>query len=195
MDLHEVMSEIPSKYEILVVMGDKEKLHPHIPKMLNQQLLKSYGDSLERAILTGFSHAEGHIIIVMDADGSHPIFAIPDMIKGLIKHDMVVGSRYLDESEYDYSPLRKFVAWCFRKYAHIHGSQLSDPMSGYFAIKRDLLDKVRFKPLTWKTGLEIELKASPSILEIPIKFKKRQAGFSKANAKTGIKIIFDLLLG
>lgn len=194
-ELHDVMAEMLCAYEVIVVWGDRETLYPKVPQLPNQKIVKSFGDSLERAILTGFSHTSGNRIIVMDADGSHPIYELPNFIKGFAEYEMVVGSRYLDDSEYEYSRFRKLVAWCFKKYAHLLGSKLSDPMSGFFGVKREVIEKIEFRPFTWKTGLEIELKASPSILEIPINFNKRQAGLSKANAKTGIKIILDMLLG
>ena len=192
--LHEVMSDVPGHYEILIVMGDREKLYPIIPGLPNQRVVKSYADSLDRAILLGFSHSKGNKIVVLDADGSHPIEKIPEIIRGLSKYDMVVGSRYLPGSEYDYSSFRKLVAWCFRKYAQIFGSNLSDPMSGFFGVRKELIDKVQFRPIPWKTGMEIEMKSNPRVLDIPIKFNKRQSGMSKANSKIGIKIIFNVLL-
>ena len=174
-------------------MGDREELHPSLPELPNLRVVKSYGDSLERAILTGYSHAKGDKVLVIDADGSHPFDAVPRMFAELENYDMVVGSRYLKGSEYDYSAFRKFVAWCFRLYAHIFGSKLRDPMSGFFAVRREVIDKVAYKPLTWKTCLELEMKAKPKVLEIPIKFDKRQQGASKANIKTGLKLLWEII--
>jgi len=53
-ELHEMMSEVPGQYEIIVAMGDRETLHPDIPSLPCQRIIKTYGDSLERSILAGF---------------------------------------------------------------------------------------------------------------------------------------------
>ena len=66
------MSSIPSRYEIIIAMGDRETLYPHIPPLPNQRVIKTYGDTLERSILAGFSFAKGTKIIVCDADNYHP---------------------------------------------------------------------------------------------------------------------------
>ena len=187
------MTWVPGPYEVLIVQGDRETLHPDIPGLPNQRILKSYGDSLERAVLLGLSSAKGDRIVVLDADGSHPVHTVPKMFQGLLKYDMVVGSRYLPDSEFEYSTFRTFVSWCFKTYAHVLGSRLSDPMSGFFGVRKEIIEKIRFRPIPWKTALEIELKASPEVMELPIKFTKRQEGMSKATAKTGLSIIWGLV--
>lgn len=194
-DLHEIMVDVPGPYEILVVMGDREELNPKTPPLPNQRILKSYGDSLERAILLGFSCAKGDRIVVMDSDGSHPLESVPSLFRKLNEHDMVVGSRFLLDSEFNQSSFRKIVSQFFIRWAHLYGSKLTDPMSGFFGIRKSILDKISFLPFTWKTALEIELKGQLDVAEIPIKFNKRTSGFSKASAKTGLKILWDLVRG
>ncbi len=185
------MTEVPERYEILIAMGDRETLYPDIPFLPNQRILKSYGDSLERAILTGFSHAKGSKIVVMDGDGSHPPELIPQIIKGLDDYQMVVPTRNPDKK--NANPIRSVITTLFTILARLKGSNLSDPMSGYFAIKKELIEKVKFRPIRWKTCLEIELATQPQILEIPYTFGGRVVGKSKANFKTGIKLIYDLI--
>lgn len=176
-------------------MGDREKLYPSVPRLPNQRVITSYGDSLERAILCGFSSSRGDRILVLDADGSHPVHQIPEMFCALEEHDMVVGSRYLPDSDFHYPLFRRFVAWCFRTYARLFGSKLSDPMSGFFAIRREILKGIRFKPFTWKTALEISMKMRSSITEIPVRITERGVGQSKANWRLGLKIMWDILRG
>src|SRR3972149_1738108 len=80
--------------EIILVIGDRETLHPAFPQMRNMKFAMSYGDSLERAILTGFTCASGEKIIVMDGDGSHDPNDVLRMARELDRHEMVVGSRF-----------------------------------------------------------------------------------------------------
>ena len=192
--VHEVLASIPDQYEVLVVQGDKEtKFYPY-PEFPQQQTIWTYGDSLERSILNGFSHAKGDKIIVMDADFSHPPTDIVRIWKGLDAHEMVVGTRFAEGSEFTSSPFRRLVSWGCILLAKSAGTKLSDPMSGFFGVRRELLKKVKFRPITWKTCLEIELKAKPKLAEIPITFVERTEGESKTTLKVGLKIIKELLV-
>jgi len=190
--LHEVLGSIPEDYEILIITSDKEKLYTPISPLPHQKVFKSYADSLERAILLGFSVAQGDKIIVMDADGSHPPETIPEILKGLKKHDLVVASRFLPESKFDYPLHRRLISKFFIKYAQFFGSKLTDPMSGFFGVKKQLVEKIRFRPFTWKTALEIELKSETNPLEVPFHFMKRTSGVSKAKFMTGLKLLWDI---
>lgn len=190
--IHEAMQSIPENYEILIVKGDREtKFYSHNAHP-RQREIKTYGDSLERSILNGFSQATGGKIIVMDADGSHPPETIPQLLRALDRFELVVGSRFVEGSEFKSSISRRLVSWNCIWLARRAGSKLSDPMSGYFAIRRELLDRAKFAPLPWKVCLELELKTSPRIVEIPIHFEERIIGKSKTTVKVGLKIVGSL---
>lgn len=191
--LHEVLGDIPDDYEVLIITGDRETLHTPIPSLPHQKVYKSYGDSLERAILLGFSVARGERIVVLDADGSHPPEAIPEMLNLLDTYDLVVASRFLSDSQLEAPFLRRLISHFFIKVAHFLGSHLSDPMSGFFAVRKEIIDKIRFRPYSWKVCLEIELKSDAKVTEIPIRFQRRRAGVSKASLKVGLKLLWALL--
>lgn len=194
--LHEILETIPDQYIVFVVEGDREELYPDIPGLPHQRVVKTHGDSLERSILTGFTCSKcvgAENIVVCDADETHPTEIIPRMVKLLSEYEMVVASRYIPGGKSDLGLFRNFVSWCFVKWAHLFGSKLTDPMAGFFAVRSSVVEKVKFKPFTWKTCLEIELKARPSITEIPIVAKKREKGLSKAKAMTGLRILWDIL--
>lgn len=190
--VHKVAESTSDQYEVLIVQGDREKeFHPY-EEHPNQKTIWTYADSLDRSILNGFSHSRGERILVMDADGSHPPKKIPELYKALDKYDMVVGSRFVVESQFESLKFREFITLVCSYFAWFAGSNLNDPMSGFFAIRREILDKIQFKPLTWKTCLEIELKANPKVLEIPICFAGRNDGSSKTTLKTGLKLLSEL---
>lgn len=191
--LHEVMESVPEQYEIIVAMGDRENLHVPVEWMPHQKVIKTYGDSLERSILGGFSHANGNKIVLTDADGCHQIEKIPDMIRFLDKYEMVAASRYLSGAGSNLSTFRSFVSWCLNFWARLFGSKLSDPMVGFIAVRKTVIDRVRFKPFTWKIPLEIELKAKPTLYQFGAKIRKREEGKSSATAKIGLKIAWDII--
>jgi len=191
--LGDELSIISEDSEIILVMGGGETLHPALPQLRNLKVAMSYDNSLERAILIGFTCASGEKIIVMDGDGSHDPGDVPRMVEELGGHEMVVGSRFLEGSVFQQSRARRLISRFFIFLARLNGSRLNDPMSGFFGFRRELLKRVRFKPFKWKICLEIELKARPNISEIPIKFSKRSSGSSKSTLMIGIKILFDLI--
>lgn len=191
--VHEVLADFPEPYEILVCMGDRETLNIPLRPLPFQRIIKTYGDSVERSILSGLSQARGERILCLDADGSHPIRIIPEMLLGLRAYEMTVGSRFSHNGENNSSPFRRLVTWGCGALAHLAGSKLKDPMSGFFAIRKDVLSRCIFRPIAWKTCLEIELRAKPTILEVPIKFVDRKEGHSKTSWKVGVRIIYQLM--
>jgi hypothetical protein len=139
--LHEVLETIRDPYEILVCMGDRETLNTPLRPLPFQRVVKTYGDSVERSILSGLSQARGERILCLDSDGSHPVHLIPEMFTILKAYEMAVGSRFSDNGENDSTPFRKLVTWGCGTLAHLAGSKLSDLMSGFFAIRRDVLNR------------------------------------------------------
>ena len=185
----------PYNHEIIIVIGDKNKtLLPPLPSFV--KIYKSYGDSLERAILLGFSVAKGNKIVVMDADGSHPSEVVPKMIDELNNYEMIIGSRFVEGSEFETTPFRRVITFLFSSYARLLCSTLEDPMSGFFGIRSELLKEIKFRPYTWKTALEINTKLRPKTKEIPIKFKayvdKKRGKFS--GWKIGVALLWDITI-
>lgn len=184
-------------HEVIVVTSDKKREGAplYLPPIVkeNTRWFRCYGDSLERAILLGFSVAEGEKIVVMDADGSHPVSLVQTLVSSLDDFEMVVASRFVCGGRYVTSSFRYFVSWLFTKYAQLLGSSLSDPMSGYFGIRRELLEGLRFKPVKWKVALEISNKMRPKTLDVPYTFVNRKVGRSKSSWMIGFRILWDLL--
>lgn len=190
---HEIAEDIFDQYEVIIVQGDREKKFYSYIQLPHQRTVWTYADSLDRSILNGFSHSNGDKIIVMDADGSHPPEKISELYKALDNYEMVVGSRFVDGAVFDSSLFRRFVTFVYKHLAWFSGSKLNDPMSGFFAIRREILKRIHFQPLTWKTCLEIELKAKPSMIEVPIPFFERSIGVSKTSVKVALKIFCELV--
>lgn len=190
--IHEILADIPDSYEVLVAQGDRETKNYPYPQFPHQRTIWTYGDSLERSILGGFSHAAEDKIIVMDADGSHQPSILPQIWRLLNEYEMVVGSRFMKGSVFESGIFRRFISWLTIMMARWAGSKLSDPMSGFFGVRKGVLKRCRFRPLVWKTALEIEIRAKPTVKEIPINFAERSAGKSKTSLKIGIKLLWQL---
>jgi dolichol-phosphate mannosyltransferase len=190
--VHEALEGFPDCYEVLVVTGDREKTPFKCPPFPRTRSIVTYGDALERSIFNGFSQARGETLAVLDADGSHPAALLPQMWELLREYELVVGSRFVPGAEFHHSLGRGFVTDLTKFMAHQAGSKLRDPMSGFFALRRSVLDRCRFRPLTWKIALEVELRAHPSVKEIPIRFVERTSGKSNTSLKIGLKLLWEL---
>lgn len=147
---------------------------------------------LSSAILKGIQQSTGDTIIVMDSDFSHPPNIIPKMIEKLkqTKCDIVVASRYVKGGATQGWPLsRKIMSTAATKIAKKGlGIDTRDPMSGYFAFRRQIIDGLKFDAIGYKMLLEILVKTKGvSIQEVPYTFSNRTLGSSKL----GVSTIFD----
>lgn len=143
---------------------------------------------LSSAILRGVQSSSGEIIVVMDGDLSHPPQTIPRMIKELHqnpKYDIVVASRYIEGGSIIGWPFkRKLISKSATKIAQYGlGIDVKDPMSGFFAFRRRIIEGVKFDAIGYKMLLEILVKAKGAyVKEVPYTFINRRAGASKLDS-------------
>jgi dolichol-phosphate mannosyltransferase len=109
----------------------------------------------------------------------------------LAGHDLVIGSRYVGGgSMRDWNPIRKlisaaaiWVTWPIQR----HGARANDPMSGFFFVRRECVERIPFQPTGFKLLLEILVRGRiHSVEEIPFSFGLRQRGASKASFKVAV---------
>jgi dolichol-phosphate mannosyltransferase len=149
---------------------------------------------LSRAVIEGFQLADGSICVVMDADLSHPVDKIPAMVKPILENrcDATVGSRYIrGGGSESWSVLRRMVS----KGAGLLAkgvTRLSDPTSGFMAIRKSAMDGIELDPLGWKIVLETVVKTGARVVEIPIVFSDRQSGQSKFGLKVQVEYLRHL---
>ena len=152
---------------------------------------------LSSAILAGIKYAKGESVVVMDSDFSHPPQTIPKMIEELHKseYDIVVASRYVDGGSVKGWPFkRKIISKGATKIAqHGLGIKIKDPMSGFFAFKRSIINNIKFDAIGYKILLEILVKArGVKVKEIPYEFINRKEGSSKLDTAVTIDYVKSL---
>lgn len=144
------------------------------------------------AIYEGFKSSISEYILVMDADFSHSPSHINSLVSEIRRSnsDLVIASRYVKGG--------RIVGWTSKriflsKFATnlsklIFGlSNVSDPMSGFFIVKRSIIRKMQFNTSGFKILLEILVKSKNiKIEEIPYTFSDRASGVSKLNSKVTI---------
>src|SRR5438477_3164827 len=141
------------------------------------------GPGLATAIMSGARVARGEILLVMDADLSHPPDRIKDLVAPLFAGtaDLVVGSRYVKGGSTPGWPAwRRAVSRAGAALAHpLTG--LHDSMCGFFAIGRSRLLELAPQTSGFKIVFETMVRARGTlrVREIPIVFRERVHGKSK----------------
>jgi len=144
---------------------------------------------LSSAILDGIQHSSGETVVVMDSDFSHPPKIIPQLIEEIktSKYDIVIASRYTEGGEVSgWSTKRKLISKGATGIAKAGlGVNESDPMSGFFAFNRNVLEGIKFDAIGYKMLLEILVKTKGAkVKEIPYTFTDRTRGSSKLDSST-----------
>ena len=141
---------------------------------------------LSTAVIRGWQAARGEILAVIDADLQHPPEVIVGLIGALEDHvDLAVGSRHVEGGGVsDWSFARRILS----RGAQFLGllllpgvlGRVSDPMSGYFMVRRSAIAGAALSPLGYKILLEVIGRGRiRSIAEVGYVFRERTAGESK----------------
>lgn len=176
-------------YEILFV-DDSSDDTPAILEQLAQEdrhvrwFHRHNRRGLALAVVEGLEAADGEYIIVMDADLQHPPEILPLIVERLRQYDVVIPSRFIPGgSDGGLNGWRKLVSWIARKLANLAIRRLrdiSDCTSGYFGLRRAVVEHIRLEPVGWKILLEILVKGKyRTVHELPYSFAVRDQGVSK----------------
>jgi dolichol-phosphate mannosyltransferase len=152
---------------------------------------------LSGAVVTGLQHARGAVLLVMDADLSHPPEAIPQLVEPLRTNqaDFTIGSRYVagGATDDDWGLFR----WLNSKVATLLARPLTsarDPMAGFFALRAESFEQAQaLNPIGYKIGLELMVKCHcRRVHETPIHFRDRLHGTSKLSIKEQVNYLRHL---
>lgn len=142
---------------------------------------------LASAVLAGARAAHGSVVTVMDADLSHPPELLPILLEAIRSgSDVAVASRYVAGGNVENWPVvRRLVSRAATLAVRVGlGLKVRDPLSGFFAVRREVLTRDQYFGLGYKLLMEI-LARNPDcrVAESPYRFVDRQAGQSKFNAR------------
>ena len=174
--------------------------HPERVSVLHRTSKTGLGD----AYLAGFRRAlddGAERIFEMDADFSHPVDAVPEMLRLAEEHDVVVGSRYVAGGRLDtrWSPVRRFVSWAGNAYARaITGLRVHDTTAGFKCFRREALERialgdVRSQGYNFQIEMAIRCqRAGLRVVEHPIFFRERDAGISKMTPTIALEALWRI---
>jgi len=156
---------------------------------------------LSSACVEGMLSSSAPYVAVMDADGQHDESLLPEMLRSLEEADLdlVIGSRYVEGGSVGQWDSNR--VWISRVSTGIANSiltaDLSDPMSGFFAIRRDILDEFvhKLSAVGFKILLDIFASSGRPLRfkELPFEFRNRTAGESKLDNRAALDFLTLLL--
>jgi dolichol-phosphate mannosyltransferase len=138
---------------------------------------------LASAVIDGGSVARGESLTVMDADLSHPPEVLPALFSALAAGaEIAIASRYVAGGGIrGWPPHRRLISRTATALARsLLGLKVRDPLSGFFAVRRELLVGTHYLGLGYKLLLEIlATHRNRRVVEVPYEFIDRQYGQSK----------------
>lgn len=149
------------------------------------------------AIVLGLRAIRSEWALVMDADLQHPPESVPDVLAACEGDvDVVIASRYSDGGKASGLDGKGRVAVstaATRVVGAVFPRRLrgvTDPMTGFFAVRRAAVDLDGLNPIGFKILLEL-LVRTPGlrIREVPFSFAARHDGESKANTLEGLRFL------
>jgi dolichol-phosphate mannosyltransferase len=160
---------------------------------------------LGTATLAAVRYAIDHqfdFLLNLDADFSHPPRFIPDLLKGMADHDVMIGSRYVPGGgvEGGFNLKRKLMSSGINSYARLLLGLTSKDNSGAFRCYRVSklaaidLDLIRSRGYSFQEEILYWCKSVGSrIGETPILFENRRAGTSKINMREAVSALGIIL--
>ncbi|WP_297436475.1 glycosyltransferase [Thermococcus sp.] len=182
-------------YEIIVVDDDSPdgtwELALELGERYPVRVIRRVGEKgLSSAVIRGFKEASGDVFVVMDADLQHPPEKIPELV-GAIEGgaDVAIGSRYVHGGRvrnwYWYRKLISKGAILIGRLALPKIRDVKDPVSGFFALRREVIAGAELNPVGFKILMEVLIKGHYlEVVEVPFTFGLRRAGESKLSGRT-----------
>ena len=155
---------------------------------------------LSSAVVEGALASTTPVIAVIDADLQHDERILPELYRALAGgHELAIGTRYASNGstgEWDESRL-KISRFATALASPIMKTKLSDPMSGLFAVRRDVLLEAapRLSNVGYKILLDLVASAQRplKVAEVGYTFGARQHGQSKLDEMVALEYV-ELLL-
>ncbi|MGB3536437.1 MAG: glycosyltransferase [Microcoleaceae cyanobacterium] len=197
---------LPARYELIIIDDDSPdhtwqvalNLSRRYPQL--QVMRRRTQRGLSTAVIRGWQVARGSILGVIDADLQHPPETLIELLANInAGADLAVGSRHVHQGGVsDWSLTRRFLS----RGAQVLGlillpgilGRVSDPMSGYFMVRRDTIAGRTLSPKGYKILIEVLGRGNIGfIAEVGYIFQERTEGASKVTWKQYIEYLQHLL--
>ncbi|MGK7910465.1 MAG: polyprenol monophosphomannose synthase [Synechococcus sp.] len=184
---------IPQAYELWIVDDCSEddtearvrQLQRHYPQLHWLQRQQERG--LASATIAGWQQAQGEILGVMDGDLQHPPELLPQLLQEIERGaDVAIASRYGRDGSVGgqwgwWRQWASRIAMTLSRWVVPEVVQnISDPMSGFFLVRRQAIGDRPLQPIGYKVLLEVLAKGRiQDVREVGYRFDARYGGRSK----------------
>jgi len=178
----------PDSFEVIIVDdastdGTPEKVRAWIDRSNVRLVDRKEKPDLTASVLAGVAIATSDVIVVMDADLSHP----PDRLLALVtplldgNYDVAIGSRYISGGSTENWSLHRQWLSHIGSFLARPICDVSDATSGFIAFRRDLAKTIPDDARGYKFLLELLMAGHGKlrVIEVPICFRNRIHGMSK----------------
>jgi dolichol-phosphate mannosyltransferase len=200
-ELMTIDKELAYPKEIIIVDGDSTDGTKEIVKDANCKLVIEPRRGYGLALRTGFKHAKGNIIVMVDGDGTYEVKHINRLLEAMIKNDaeLCLATRMYDPNKamgFMNFVGNKIITFCFDFF---YSQFLSDSQSGFRAISRAAIEKVDLDQddMAFATEMLVQFaKKGFKMIEVPSTYKARKYGKTKLRKiKSGIEIFTTMVKG
>ena len=166
--------------------------------VVNHEKNLGYGGAI-RSIFLKAKDLAGDVLVTFDADGQHRIEDIDGVIAPILENqsDIVIGSRFLDDSEKEVPQYRKMGIKVITKITNATiKKELTDSQSGFRAYSKQVLNKISLSETGMGVSTEILIKASSKdfkISEVPIKILYGENTSTQNPITHGSSVIFSTI--
>lgn len=206
--LIEILTKEAVVFEIIIVDDNSPDGTWQIAENLSKQLQhikvirRMHERGLAAAVAAGWKESSGGILGVIDGDLQHPPELLPSMLKQLFNDpelDIVIASRNVKGGGIaKWSLKRRIISRLGTMISTLLLSGIikgiKDPMSGYFILRKRVIEGKNLTPLGYKILLEVLAKCGCNkIMEIPYFFNERTVKASKAGLKQYLISLFHII--
>jgi len=203
---------LPDRPLEIIFVDDSTDNTPHVVNQVGRTSARSVrllhrpegerDGGLGGAVEAGLRIARAPWVCVMDGDLQHPPEVIPQLLHRARETgaDLVVASRYAGEGSVGsgLSKIRHMASQVMTRSAKLffpdRMSEVSDPLSGFFLVRREAVALDELKPRGFKILLEIVARTPRlKVADVPFEFGERNAGESKASVKEGMIYLSQLV--
>ena len=182
-------------HNIIVVDGGSTDRTVEIAKSKGAKVIFQDGRGKAKAISTALKHVKTPFALIMDGDFTYPAKYIDQIYNKLLEgYDEVIGARKWGSKTQGF--LFRVGNKILTKFFNLlMGTNLSDVLSGMYAIKMNSVNDALFETDGFSIGSEIAAhiaSMSRRITEVPIKYRKR-LGEKKLKVRHGLLIALDML--
>jgi dolichol-phosphate mannosyltransferase len=167
-------------------------------QVLHRETREERAGGLATAVSVGMALAHAKYVAVIDADLQHP----PERLRALFDEavatdaDVVMATRYRAGGSYEGldGVSRRLISVGMKWVAKIvfpdQLLRVSDPLGGFFLVRRSIIEGVKLRPIGYKISLELLVRCHwVRLVEVPYHFQTRAAGQSKSDFKQGMLVL------